>query len=119
MLALDGIVEIGEDDARPTVEAAPVRFIDGESDGIARRNRARAIDTREREVESQFVRRRIRKGKRWDDGCEGCDYSRPSDRSPRAYDRAKRCRCASKSKTPAATEALSEPTVPNIGMRTR
>ena len=54
VLALHAIVEIVDGHARSAREAAPVRLVDREHDGVAYRNRARAVDPGERQVDAEL-----------------------------------------------------------------
>lgn len=53
VFSADGVVEVLERDPDATGEAAAVRGVDRQLHGITRRNRARAVDTRERQVEPE------------------------------------------------------------------
>jgi len=55
VLALYRVVELRKRDARPAGKTCPICLVDREQNGVACRNGARAVDPREREIESELV----------------------------------------------------------------
>ena len=125
VLALHRVVEIVQHHAATARKPMARSLLECEHDGVTRRDRARTIDARERQVEPELhlgcgratgPEERMRR-------LPAAPATRPlqrgARRAPAGYAPVARWRRASKSKMPAATDALSESSLPNNGIRTK